>query len=53
MFCDLCISCNSFNGNTNPDFLEIFPDEDSKVKLLPYQLLEEEETQRRKEASLI
>jgi hypothetical protein len=34
MFCDLCSSCKSFNGNTNPDFLEIFPDEDSKSKTI-------------------
>ena len=34
MFCDLCSSCKSFNGNTNPDFLEIFPDEDLKSKTI-------------------
>ena len=34
MFCDLCSSCKSFNGNTNPDFLEIFPDEGSKSKTI-------------------
>ena len=34
MFCDLCSSCKSFNGNTNPDFLEIFPDEDLKSKVI-------------------
>lgn len=34
MFCDLCSSCKSFNGHTNPDFLEIFPDEDLKSKVI-------------------
>ena len=34
MFCDLCSSCKSFNSNTNPDFLEIFPDEDLKTKVI-------------------
>ena len=34
MFCDLCSSCKSFNGHTNPDFLEIFPDEDLKSKTI-------------------
>ena len=34
MFCDLCSSCKSLNGHTNPDFLEIFPDEDSKSKTI-------------------
>ncbi len=34
MFCDLCSSCKSFNGNTNPDFLEIFPDENLKTKVI-------------------
>ena len=39
MFCDLCSSCKSFNGNTNPDFLEIFPDEDSKSKTITLKAL--------------
>ena len=34
MFCNLCSSCKSFNGHTNPDFLEIFPDEDLKSKVI-------------------
>ena len=34
MFCDLCSSCKSFNGHTNPDFLEIFPDENLKTKVI-------------------
>ncbi len=34
MFCDLCSSCTSFNGHTNPDFLEIFPDEKLKTKVI-------------------
>ena len=34
MFCDLCSSCKSFNGNSNPDFLEIFPDEGLKSKVI-------------------
>ena len=34
MFCDLCSSCKSLNSQANPDFLEIFPDEDLKTKVI-------------------
>ena len=30
-FCDECKSCKSFNGNSNPDYLEIFPDDKDKI----------------------
>ena len=29
--CDLCKSCKSFEGNSNPDFLEIMPDDKDKI----------------------
>ena len=29
--CDECKSCKSFNGNSNPDYLEIFPDDKDKI----------------------
>ena len=29
--CDKCKSCNSFEGNSNPDYLEIFPDDKDKI----------------------
>ena len=31
VFCDECKSCKSFNGNSNPDYLEIFPDDKDKI----------------------
>ena len=31
LFCDECKSCNSFNANSNPDYLEIFPDDKDKI----------------------
>ena len=31
IFCDECKSCKSFNGNSNPDFLEILPDDKDKI----------------------
>ena len=31
IFCDECKSCKSFNGNSNPDYLEIFPDDKDKI----------------------
>ena len=31
IFCDECKSCKSFNGNSNPDYLQIFPDEKDKM----------------------
>ena len=31
IFCDNCKSCKSFNGNSNPDYLEIFPDDKDKI----------------------
>jgi hypothetical protein len=31
MFCDECQSCKSFNGNSNPDYLQIFPDDKDKI----------------------
>ena len=34
IFCDECKSCKSFNGNSNPDFLQIFPDDKDKICLL-------------------
>jgi DNA polymerase III delta prime subunit len=30
-FCNNCKSCKSFNGNSNPDYLEIFPDDKDKI----------------------
>jgi len=30
-FCDDCKSCKSFNGNSNPDYLQIFPDDKDKI----------------------
>ena len=30
-FCDECKSCKSFNGNSNPDYLQIFPDDKDKI----------------------
>ena len=30
IFCDECKSCKSFNVNSNPDYLEIFPDDKDK-----------------------
>ncbi len=30
-FCDECKSCNSFNVNSNPDFLQISPDDKDKI----------------------
>ena len=30
-FCDECKSCNSFKVNSNPDYLEIFPDDKDKI----------------------
>ena len=30
-FCDECKSCNSFNVNSNPDYLEISPDDKDKI----------------------
>ena len=30
-FCDECRSCKSFNGNSNPDYLQIFPDDKDKI----------------------
>ena len=31
IFCDDCKSCKSFNGNSNPDYLQIFPDDKDKI----------------------
>ena len=31
IFCDECKSCESFNGNSNPDYLQIFPDDKDKI----------------------
>ncbi len=31
IFCDECKSCKSFNGNSNPDFLQVFPDDKDKM----------------------
>ena len=31
IFCDECKSCKSFNGNSNPDYLQIFPDDKDKI----------------------
>ena len=31
IFCDECESCKSFNGNSNPDYLQIFPDDKDKI----------------------
>ena len=31
IFCDKCKSCKSFNGNSNPDYLEILPDDKDKI----------------------
>ena len=31
MFCDECKSCKSFNVNSNPDYLQIFPDDKDKI----------------------
>jgi len=31
IFCDVCKSCKSFNGNSNPDYLQIFPDDKDKI----------------------
>ena len=31
IFCDECKSCKSFNVNSNPDYLEIFPDDKDKI----------------------
>ena len=31
IFCDECKACNTFNENSNPDYLEIFPDEKDKI----------------------
>jgi len=31
IFCDECKSCKSFKGNSNPDYLEIFPDDKDKI----------------------
>ena len=31
IFCDECKSCKSLNGNSNPDYLEIFPDDKDKI----------------------
>ncbi len=31
IFCDECKSCKSFNGNSNPDYLEISPDDKDKI----------------------
>ena len=30
-FCDHCKSCESFNSNSNPDYLNIFPDDKDKI----------------------
>ena len=30
-FCDECRSCKSFNGNSNPDYLQIYPDDKDKI----------------------
>ena len=30
-FCNECKSCKSFNGNSNPDYLQIFPDDKEKM----------------------
>ena len=30
-FCDECKSCKSFNGNSNPDYLQILPDDKDKI----------------------
>ena len=31
MFCGACKSCQSFDGNSNPDYLEILPDDKDKI----------------------
>ena len=31
IFCDECKSCKSFDGNSNPDYLQIFPDNKDKI----------------------
>jgi len=31
IFCDECKSCKSFNGNSNPDYLKIIPDDKDKI----------------------
>jgi len=31
IFCDECKSCKSFNVNSNPDYLQIFPDDKDKI----------------------
>ena len=31
IFCDECKSCKSFEGNSNPDYLEILPDDKDKI----------------------
>ena len=31
IYCDKCKSCKSFNGNSNPDYLQIFPDDKDKI----------------------
>ena len=31
IFCDECKSCKSFNVNSNPDYLEIFPNDKDKI----------------------
>ena len=31
IFCNECKSCKSFNGNSNPDYLQIFPDDKDKI----------------------
>ena len=31
IFCDECKSCKSFNGNLNPDYLQIVPDDKDKI----------------------
>tara|TARA_A100001234_G_scaffold203825_1_gene198278 strand:+ start:15 stop:929 length:915 start_codon:yes stop_codon:yes gene_type:complete len=31
IFCDECKSCKSFNINSNPDYLQIFPDDKDKI----------------------
>ena len=31
LFCDKCKSCKSFDGNSNPDYLQISPDDKDKI----------------------
>ncbi|GIR26779.1 MAG: hypothetical protein CM15mP40_13870 [Alphaproteobacteria bacterium] len=38
--CDECKSCKSFEANSNPDFLEIMPDEKIKSGLVLFEVIQ-------------